>query len=125
MCAISFARSSTTSSDTSTYSRDFQSEFPSGASIYTSRDFHDSKATIFNFLRRADQPLAAKDQRGETTSAYSRGSPMDRSSFVPDLDRPPSPPNVVKRDAGRLWRTFSFGSTGRRRWFLLGKLFAS
>jgi len=76
------------------------------------------------FLRRTDQPLAAKDQRGETTSAYSRGSPMDRSSFVHDLDQPPSP-NVVKRDAGRLWRTFSFDSTGGRRWFSLGKLFAS
>lgn len=123
-CAISFARSSTPSSETSGWSRDCQSECPLGASIYTSRDFHDSKATIFNqfkFCRRSDptSPLVSKDHHCAEFSAYGReSSPTTiHTCFAPCLDQQPPGPGSVQQDAGRHRRTLSFGS--RSRWFLL------
>lgn len=122
-CAISFARSSTPSSDTSRWSRDSQLECLPGSSIYTSRDRHDSKATIFNqfkFLRRSDLSSPKDQHPALSVFSASRESPTSTHTwFDTSLDRP-SGPDSVQLDTGHHG---SFGS--RRRWFSLGKLFTS
>jgi len=119
-CSISFARSSTPSSDTS-WSRDSQSACPLGASVYTLREFHDSGATIFSqfkFFRRSDTPpppLALGYQHDAALSVYRRES-------SPTTIHTCFGPNSTPPDASLLGRTFNFGS--KRRWFFPGKLFA-
>lgn len=125
-CVISFARSSTPSSDTSSWSGKRQSKYLPGVSIYTSRDFHDSKVISFKQFtspRRLDLGPVSKDQHRAAFSAYSRESSPTaiHSCFGPSLDRSPGG-GSIQTYTTRSRRTSSFSS---RSWFLLGKMFAS
>lgn len=122
-CVISFARSLTPSSNTSSWSGECQSEYLPGTSIYTSSDFHDSEATNFKqFMlpRRSDLGSTSKDQHRAALSADSRQS-SPTAIHGPPLDRSPGGGSTPSTE--RTWKTTSFSST--RSWFLLGKLFSS